>query len=243
MDDLTGARTRAEQATQRVSQLEQNAPEMLRNLKSNLTSIFAKDNPLIQAREGALSDFLAAPSRARADMLPSNLPVVAGSNLNLSPTQLSAVENSRTAAAFAPLSSLNQLIVGQYGNLGDILKGAASQYQAQVDAARTAATGAQNLYTSAIDEYNARKPSGSGFDSSTLALLLSLLNKDNEESSDNFWEEEAGLEVPNIDPNKAPKVSLPAPTNTPSATLKSSGSSKGKQQGYNTKSGFVPFTL
>ncbi len=174
MDDLTGARTRAGEATERVATLEQNAPEMLRNLKSNLTSIFSKDNPLIQQREQALSTFLAAPSATRASTLPTNLPQVAGSNLNLSPTQLASVEQGRTAAAFAPLASLNNLIVGQYGNIGDILSGAASTYEAQVNAARTRAAGALDLYRQLVgeDQFNrelafkeaeaARKGSGGG---------------------------------------------------------------------------------
>ncbi len=192
MDPLSEARTKAEGATERVASLEQNAPEMLKNLKSNLTSIFSKNNPLIQQREQALSTFLATPTATRASTLPANLPQVAGSNLNLSPTQLASVEGGRTAAALAPLASLNNLIVGQYGNIGDILQGAASTYESQINAARTRAAGALDLYKQLAELEKSKVSAGGGL-GDLLSLFSQFFNQQQPQldvqSANDFWEE------------------------------------------------------
>ena len=150
--DLATARQGAAQSVEDVAKIQQDIPGLLSGLKQNLTSIFAKDNPMIQERRNLLQDFLSIGERTRADILPSNLPVVAGSPLNLSPTQQSAIEASRTAASLAPLASLNNLIVGQYGNIGDILSNTAQMYQSQVGAAQTRVQGAQGLYEQLFGE-------------------------------------------------------------------------------------------
>lgn len=157
MADLNQLRTQAEQGVQDVANLQQNVPGLLSGIQKNLTSIFSKDNPLIQKREGLLADYLSTPERTSASLLPANLPMVAGSNLNLSPTQQSAIRSSREAAAFAPLASLNNLIVGQYGNIGDIVRGAADQYQAQLAGAQTRQSGIMDLYKQAYQEQQDRQ--------------------------------------------------------------------------------------
>lgn len=157
MANLDELRTNAQQGVTDVANLEQSVPGLLAGLKQNLTSIFSKDNPLIQQRESLLSNYLSTPERTAASLLPSNMPTVAGSPLNLSPTQQSAIDASRSAAAFAPLASLNNLIVGQYGNIGDILSNAAALYQGQVEAAKTRSTGFLDLYKQAIAEEKNRQ--------------------------------------------------------------------------------------
>ena len=152
MATLDELRTRSESSIEDVAKLEQNIPGLVSGLQKNLTSIFAKDNPLIQKREGLLTDYLSTPARTAASILPTNLPVVAGSNLNLSPTQQNAISSSREAAAFAPLASLNNLIVGQYGNIGDMVRSAADQYQAQLGAAKTRSSSLFDLYRQAYAE-------------------------------------------------------------------------------------------
>ena len=160
MADLGELRSQATQGVEDVSKLQQDIPGLLAGLKQNLTSIYSKDNPLIQKRESLLSDYLSSPERTSASLLPANLPMVAGSNLNLSPTQQSAIRASRESAAFAPLASLNNLIVGQYGNVGDIFQGAAQGYQTQLEAAKTRQAGLMDLYKAAIDEERTRQSSG-----------------------------------------------------------------------------------
>ena len=153
--DLTGLRTKAEKAGESVSSLQESVPGLLRDLKSSLVSIYAKDNPLIQAREQALQNYLSTPDVTRAGLLPENLPMVAGSPLTLSPTQQQSIVSTRQSAALAPLLGLNQAVSAGYGNIGDIVKGAGDIYSGQIEAARSKATLAQTLYRSAIDEYNA----------------------------------------------------------------------------------------
>ena len=200
MADLTDIRTQAEQGVQNVAKLEESIPGLLSGLKANLTSIFSKDNPLIQKREGLLSEYLSIPERTSASLLPANMPVVAGSNLNLSPTQQSAISASRSGAALAPLASLNDLIVGQYGNIGDILGNAQQLYQAQLRAAQTRSAGLFNLYQQAYTEEQDRlareeraqerqSRGQSGFDiNSILSLLGQEKNNDNRPPLDNFIE-------------------------------------------------------
>lgn len=178
MDDLTGYRTQAEGAINDVATRQEGVPALLSDLRKNLTTIFAKDNPLIAKREGLLSDYLSSGARTRADILPGNLSMVAGSPLNLSPTQQSAIESARSAAAFAPLAGINQLITGEYGNLADILSNTANIYGSQIEGAKTRASGLLDLYKAAISEKEAERKaaeSSGGLDLSALAAILQIL--------------------------------------------------------------------
>ena len=176
-NDLTGYKTRADEALSAASSLEAGAPALLGELRKNLVSVFSKDNPLIQKREQLLGDFLSTGARSRAEMLPRNLPTVAGSPLNLSPTQQAAIESGRSSAAFAPLASINQLITGEYGNLADILSNAATMQQAQIGAAKTRASGLMELYrlTLAEEEEKRQRAQSGGNDLLTQLAALGLL--------------------------------------------------------------------
>lgn len=176
LTDITGVRQKAQASIEDLSNLQASSPGILADLKKNLTSVFAKDNPMIAKREGYLADYLSSGAKTRASMLPSNLPVVAGSPLNLSPTQQASIESGRSAAAFAPLASINQLITGEYGTLGDLLTNAASIFQNQIEAAKLKTAGYGDLYKTMIAEQEAnRKASESGLDFSSILTLLKLL--------------------------------------------------------------------
>lgn len=150
--DLQGLQTGAKAASDELSSLQGGAPSMLAALKQNLVSIYAKDNPLMQERNQALSTFLSTPNNTRASLLPGNLPQVEGSNLNLSPTQQNAIVGARSNAALAPLLGLNQAVTAGYGTIGDIVQGAAGDLQARVQAAQTKAQNAMELYKQAVQE-------------------------------------------------------------------------------------------
>lgn len=117
-----------------------NLPNILQELKGNLNSIFSKDNPLMQQREGALSTYLSAGDQARASYLPTN------SGQVFSPTQLQALVSSRQAAALAPLTGLNSIITNQGGGLNDILSNAKDLFTAKVAADTQNAQRLQDLY-------------------------------------------------------------------------------------------------
>lgn len=162
---LTTLRGNVDSANTESTNLQTSIPSMLTGLKSNLSSIFTKDNPMFAARDNALNTFLNAPSQTRADLLPENQPVIGGSHLNFSPTQQNAQVTAARNAALVPLAGLNQSIVGQSGNLNDMLGNAATLFQSQADIAKQRASNALNIYKSAIDEYNAvtsRKNAGAG---------------------------------------------------------------------------------
>ena len=153
--DLTSLQPLQQQIGQTSGQaasLAEGTPGLLQQLKSNLTSIFAKDNPLIAARGTALQDFLNASSQSRVATLPQNLPTVEGSQLNLSPTQQNAITTARESAALAPLAGLNQIITGIYGNIPQMVQNAAGIYQAQVQAAQLRASQLQQQYENAFQE-------------------------------------------------------------------------------------------
>lgn len=166
-------------ANQEATSIQQNIPGLLSGLKSNLNSIFTRDNPMFAERENALKTFLNTPSQTRSSLLPQNLPMVEGSNLNLSPTQQNAITTASRNAALVPLAGLNQSIVGQSGNIGDMLSNASNIYQTQAEIAKQKALNALNLYKTGIDEYNAltarqraNEGSGGGDLGSTLAAIL-----------------------------------------------------------------------
>ena len=191
MDDLATARTNAETATSDVAKLQETIPGLLQGLRQNLTSIYQKDNPLVQARDTQLADYLSAPDLARAEYLPGNQPVIGGSNLNFSPTQLNAMVSQRQNAALAPLLGTNQALLAGYGNIGDIVTRAGNIYQSQVDAAKTRQTGAQNLYQIAADLEKQRISSansnaGTGDLASIIAALLAGQNQGGE--TEDEWE-------------------------------------------------------
>jgi hypothetical protein len=128
------------------------APQLLNQLKQNLTTIFAKNNPFIAERGTALENYLNAPSQSRVSTLPGNLPNVEGSNLNLSPTQQDAVTTSRSNAALVPLLGLNQIVTGLYGNIPGMVQGAGDIYNSQIQASQLRSQQAQQGLAQAMQE-------------------------------------------------------------------------------------------
>src|SRR3990167_771523 len=181
--DLDLLRYQVQTAGQTSVNMQTSAPALLGELKKNLVGIFSKDNPLMQQREALLSDFLSTPARARADLLPTNLPQIEGRNLALSPTQQDAIVSSRSSAALAPLAGLNEIIKAQYGNIGQAVQGAGDIYSAQIGGAQSAATNALDLYKAAIAEEEARR-SGAGSAGLDLGSLLSLIGGDQNQGID-----------------------------------------------------------
>lgn len=143
--DITTAQTQAANLTEK-------APGLLESLRQNLINVFSKNNPIIAERDTALSNFLSSGAKARAETLPSALPEVAGSQLNLSPTQQNAIVESRRSAALAPLAGLNQIVSAMYGNIPQIVSSAGNIYQSQIEAAGKRAQLAQQSYENAFRE-------------------------------------------------------------------------------------------
>ena len=122
----------------------ENLPGTLEQFRKNLNEVYNKDNPLIGARESQLQGYLTAGDKARAQYLPQN----SGGTV-FSPTELQAMVSGRQAAALAPLSSLNQLIMGQYGGLRDYVGVGRDILTAQSQAAQQRAQDLMNLYQQA----------------------------------------------------------------------------------------------
>lgn len=183
--NLTSLNQNVQNTGQDVAKLTESIPGLLSGLKTNLTSIFTKDNPMFQQRESALNTYLNTPSSTRAELLPGNQPMVEGSPLNFSPTQQNAIVTARSNAAMVPLAGLNQSIVGQGGNLADMLSSAGGIYGAQLQGLQQKSTLAQQLYQNAVEEakraeqirqFNAQEARlGAGSGMGDLSSLISAL--------------------------------------------------------------------
>lgn len=172
--DLPTIKQNAYTASDNLANLQTSAPAMLNELKQNLVGIFAKDNPLIQARNNAVTDYLNAPSQSRVNVLPTNMPTVEGRALTLSPTQQNAITTAQTNAALVPALGLNQLVAAQYGTIGDIIKGAAGAYDAEVNAASTRASSLLDMYKTAVAEAEAKNKAATsgGIDLATILAAI-----------------------------------------------------------------------
>lgn len=138
--DVDTLRNNAYGAAQTAATMTASLPKVLTELKGSLNEIFNKDNPLVKERTGYLENYLAAPDKARAEYLPQN------SGQVYSPTELNALVSSRKASALAPLASVNQMLMGQYGGLKDYLGQAKETFQASVAAAAQRAEIARQMY-------------------------------------------------------------------------------------------------
>jgi hypothetical protein len=182
--DLPTLQQNATNATNQVADMQAGAPGMLDSLKQNLVSIFSKDNPIIGARNNALTDYLSESSKTRAAQLPANtgdVPGIAGRPLTYSPTQQDAMVTHNNAAALAPLAGYNEILKGMYGNIGDIVSGAGNIYNSTIQANSTRANGLMDLYKEAVnqDQFNRdlayKQSQGSGSSGTDLASIIAAI--------------------------------------------------------------------
>lgn len=154
--DINSIRDQAYTAANQTADLQGSVQPMLDQLKQNLVGIFAKDNPLIGARNDALSGYLSSNANTRASLLPSGMPQVEGRSLALSPTQQDAIVSSRNAAALAPLAGYNEILKGMYGNIGDVVNNAGNIYGSTIQSNATRAGSLMDLYKQAVaeDQFN-----------------------------------------------------------------------------------------
>lgn len=234
--DLNTTRSQAQSTAQNATNIEQSAPGLLSELKKNLVSIYAKDNPVMQARDTALSDYLSSNARTRASVLPTNMPQIEGSNLNLSPTQQNAIVSARSAASLAPLAGYNEILKAQYGNIGDMVQGAAGLYGSQVESARNQANNAMELYKLAIAEEDARKSSSGIVDQDLISLILGAMNGGQVAGASaqrsGFFDDvptTSGPSLSSIKMKPVPGLNLNAPTANASASIATAPAKPGKQ--------------
>jgi hypothetical protein len=192
--DLNTLKTNAYTAADEAGNIQTQAPQMLQQLKSNLVGIFSKDNPIMAERETALQDYMNSPSTTRASLLPSNMGMVEGSNLNLSPTQQNAITTARSNAALVPLAGLNNIIRNQYGSIGDIVQGAGASYDAAIRGSQTRAGNMLDLYKLALaEEESKRNAAGSsGFDLNE--ILKTIQDSQNQGNGNGQTQDLSGLD-------------------------------------------------
>jgi len=116
-------------------------------LKDAVTERF-QENPLFKQREQAYTKALSAPSQIRSDIAEK----VAGGTI-LSPSQQLAMESAGQASAFAPLTSLNQIIDWQTGQLEGGIDAASRAAQAEAAMLGGQATAERNLLNDLLGLY------------------------------------------------------------------------------------------
>lgn len=219
--DIPTLRSDAYNATQQTADMQASAPGLLSQLKQNLVGIFSKDNPIIGARNTALSDYLSENANTRASMLPANtgdVPGIAGRPLTYSPTQQDAITTSRNAAALAPLAGYNEILKGMFGNIGDLVQNAGGIYQSTIQGNATRAAGLMDLYKQAVqeDQFNrqlaASRANAGGYDiESIIKSLRGELGLD---------AKRVPLNHPSLqDPDKKKAAAQPKPTQPASQAL------------------------
>lgn len=157
--DTASLGTQAYNAANQTADLQGSVQPMLDQLKQNLVGIFAKDNPIIGARNDALSGYLSSNANTRASLLPSavgDVPGVAGRPLTFSPTQQDSIVASRNAASLAPLAGYNEILKGMYGNIGDLVNSAGNIYGQTIQSNATRSNSLMDLYKQALaqDQFN-----------------------------------------------------------------------------------------
>lgn len=220
--DLPTLRSDAYNATSQVADMQSQAPGLLTQLKQNLVGIFAKDNPIIDARNGALTDYLSSNAKTRAELLPTNqgsVPGIEGRAMTYSPTQQDAIVSSRQAATLAPLAGWNEILKGMYGNIGDLVQGAGAMYDSTIKSNATRAQGLMDLYKQAVqeDQFNRelelRRKTAAGGDGIDLASIIAAIQG---ATGTNTPQRPplSSFEVPDKKPaaKPAPKVNLSATT-------------------------------
>lgn len=149
---LDPLKTAASTATTDYASSVASAPSLLQELQKNLTTIFATDNPIINARNASLETFLNTPSQTRASLLTPNMPNVEGSPLTLSPTQQDAITTARTNASLVPLLGLNQAVTGIYGNIPQMVTNTGNLYTSLLTGEKAKADLARTAYEDAFKE-------------------------------------------------------------------------------------------
>jgi len=118
-------------------------------LTDALNKKFGESNPLIQARDTAMTNYLTAGTGAEKKYLPENQ----GGTI-YSPTERRSLISQDEANASVPLFSIQDLISRAYGGIGNVVKSASDAYNAQVQNELDKATLARQSYQDAYKQYS-----------------------------------------------------------------------------------------
>jgi len=121
---------------------EYSLPQML---KDALTKKFA-DNPMVQARQNALENYLNV-SGSQSSVLPEN-----NGGVIFNPNQQADLLNKRKNAAVAPLATDNYLLGLQSGSITDVINAAANAAHAITQSQQGKADIARNQYSDILNE-------------------------------------------------------------------------------------------
>ena len=135
---------------QAYSQSIQDQYDIERMLTGALTAKYTKDNPLIQERQRRVEDLLAAPEQAQLEFgqprtvnlgggqypAPGQNPVgeqATVENVFFSPAQQRALVSQRLAARLAPITTLDDILLAQYGGGRNIISDVTKAYGAKTE--------------------------------------------------------------------------------------------------------------
>lgn len=152
--NLQNAQTASSQATQAYNTAATDQITLADSLKEALNKKLGTGNPLIQQREGALTNFLNTSTQAPLDYTAKS----AGGNSDVvySPLQQANLIQGRRSAALAPITTLNTLLGLETGGVGNIIDSVSRANQARVAGLQGNAQLAQQNYTNILDVLKAK---------------------------------------------------------------------------------------
>ena len=116
-------------------------------LKQVLNDKFSTNNPMVQARQGALTDYLQSIPASQAAVLPENQ----GGTI-LSPIHQADLIAKMQSPKLAALSTINSLLGLQTGGIGDVIQQASAAHQANTQALTQKAGQARTNYEDILNE-------------------------------------------------------------------------------------------
>lgn len=151
---LQTARTNYETASRAATNADAQTTSLPDLLKTALTQKFQSNNPLIQGRERALTDYMKgvteAPLSVTAESAGGNAPVI------YNPQQQANLIQARRATTLAPLTTANFLLDTAQGGIGDVIDATSRASQAETKRLYGEAELAQNNYKNVLEELSAR---------------------------------------------------------------------------------------
>jgi hypothetical protein len=151
---LQSARTAYEGASKTATTAEVAGYSLPDQLRSALNAKFSKDNPMVQDRESALTNYLNTTTSAPLSVTPTSAggtsPVI------LNPLQQADLIQRKKSSALSGLTTANDLLGLATGGVNNIVDSASRAYQGQVAQKQGAAKIAGDSYTSLLNELSAR---------------------------------------------------------------------------------------
>ena len=147
--ELTGARNSSSEAIKNYSSAKAEGMTLPQRLTEALNKKFSTDNPMVQQREGQLTNYMNTTTQAPLDYTHTS----AGGNSNVvyNPMEQANLINQRRTSALVPLTTTNYLLGLNQGGIGDVVDSVSNLWGADTQRMGGAAEAARLNYTDLLD--------------------------------------------------------------------------------------------